>query len=663
MIKSLKYYLVFALVFAGTINMYSQDSIYSIRLKEVEITSPRSLTDKGLVITRIDSLAICQNLHGSMSDLLANSSPVFIKSYGESGLASASFRGTAASHTKVEWNGMEINSPMLGQTDFSLIPVFFADEISLFHGGSSLCNGSGALGGSISIKSKTALNESAEASVIQTYGSFNTSQTFIKLGAGNCNFRTNIRLFKSVSDNDFLFYNTANGLWNFEKQQNANYLKKGALVDFYLKTGKSSLLSLHVWRQIADRSLPAIMSYQGEGRDENQFDTETRASAIWKFFSKKIDSEFLLGLSSTSLSYYLANNTPGGFLLNYNSESRALGFFNKYNGEYKINAKTIVRGTANFNYFNAEFVDKKLETGYVASRKEMGVGISLHHQIKSYLSIFSLMRGETCNGDFLPLMPSVGFELIPLKNYDFLVKSSFTRNYHQPTLNDLYWIPGGNPDLKPERGYSGDLSFSYGFHGKGKFFLKPEITGFYSRIKDWIVWRPGDYRFWQAENIQTVFARGLECKLIAKLDNSNIKYSISAAYNFTKTTNIENVNEQTSSLGTQLVYIPEHSAHSALKISYHKNFLLYSFSYTGQRFTTSSNEETRHSLPGYQIQNILIGRTINFGAIPAEIQFKVNNVLNTNYQAILWRAMPGRNFMLTLKIELNKKLKNNGVLE
>lgn len=31
------------------------------------------------------------------------------------------------------------------------------------------------------------------------------------------------------------------------------------------------------------------------------------------------------------------------------------------------------------------------------------------------------------------------------------VKGSVAYNYHYPTLNDLYWVPGGNSDLNPEK--------------------------------------------------------------------------------------------------------------------------------------------------------------------------------------------------------------------
>ena len=47
----------------------------------------------------------------TMSQLLIQHSPVFIKTYGPGGIATASFRGTTASHTLVLWNGFQLNAP------------------------------------------------------------------------------------------------------------------------------------------------------------------------------------------------------------------------------------------------------------------------------------------------------------------------------------------------------------------------------------------------------------------------------------------------------------------------------------------------------------------------------------------------------------------------
>ena len=68
---------------------------------------------------------------------------------GQGAMATVSFRGTSSNHTQVLWNGISINSPQLGSFDFSQVPVYFIDNVSLIHGSVTPFASSGALGGTI----------------------------------------------------------------------------------------------------------------------------------------------------------------------------------------------------------------------------------------------------------------------------------------------------------------------------------------------------------------------------------------------------------------------------------------------------------------------------------------------------------------------------------
>lgn len=51
----------------------------------------------------------------------------------------------------MNWNGINITPPMSGTFDFSQIPVFFTDNVSLYYGNSHVKNGTGAIGGSVNL--------------------------------------------------------------------------------------------------------------------------------------------------------------------------------------------------------------------------------------------------------------------------------------------------------------------------------------------------------------------------------------------------------------------------------------------------------------------------------------------------------------------------------
>jgi vitamin B12 transporter len=130
----------------------------------------------GLKMQEIDSAALSQFRFGNISDLLSLYTPIAFKNYGPGQLNTASFRGTSANHTAVLWNGLNINSPTLGQSDFSTIPVAGFDQLSVQYGSAASVVGSDAVGGSILLNSN-ATNEGIHHSFGRQQESFNNHQT------------------------------------------------------------------------------------------------------------------------------------------------------------------------------------------------------------------------------------------------------------------------------------------------------------------------------------------------------------------------------------------------------------------------------------------------------------------------------------------------------
>ena len=143
----------------------------------------------GVQRTELDTLVLRENITASLADALATGSTIFIKSYGRATLATASFRGTAPSHTQVTWNDMKVNSPMLGQVDFSLIPAYFIDDATIYHGASSVGVTGGGLGGAVTLATKAPAEQGLGLRYVQGIGSFRTFDEFLHLTYGGawCN--------------------------------------------------------------------------------------------------------------------------------------------------------------------------------------------------------------------------------------------------------------------------------------------------------------------------------------------------------------------------------------------------------------------------------------------------------------------------------------------
>ncbi|RYU93324.1 TonB-dependent receptor [Emticicia agri] len=108
----------------------------------------------GLKIQRLDSASLQQAKFQTLADFLSFLAPVNFRPYGSGQLTTIGLRGTSSNHTAVLWNGININSPSTGQSDFSTLPTAGFDLLAIQYGSSSCVIGSDAVGGSILLDSK-----------------------------------------------------------------------------------------------------------------------------------------------------------------------------------------------------------------------------------------------------------------------------------------------------------------------------------------------------------------------------------------------------------------------------------------------------------------------------------------------------------------------------
>ncbi len=630
------------LLFPGCMSVSGQDRV--IQAPEVRVSAPRP-EQTALTRSAVDSLVLAQGREGSLADLLGRYSPLFVKSAGGGAVATVSFRGTAASHTQVRWNGLPIDDPMSGQVDFSLIPAAFVDRAELLHGGSSLAAGPGALGGTVLLGSSPRWSDRLYGSLSQGAGSFGTYQTLLSAGGGGQRVQVRGRYLWEQAQNDFSYLNTAIPPFERTAQQHADYRKQGAVVDLFVRPAQRQQLTLNAWWQTAARNLPAVMSYEGAGRNEQTRDDALRMAARWNRYGEKLHAEAGAGYAATRLDYLLENKTGAGWMTNHDSDNRADRLQLHARGDWRAAERTLLRGRIDYEHQGVRSSDRvDPQAGYDARRDGATLTLSAHQSLGRRWNLYALAAQQLVDGAFTPLMPSVGAEYAASKTVT--LRANAARNYHQPSLNDLYWMPGGNPDLDPEQGYTADLGATFRQAGD-RAGIEATATGYLSWIDDWIVWQPGEYHYWTAENLKRVFARGVEAAMRTHWACSPAwKLRLEANYAYTRTTSQQAASPYDASVGRQLIYVPVHKAAALVDCSYRSRaWITLQWNYVGERFTNSANDPVPFALPAYSLVDLSVGG--NWG--PAELQLTVRNLFDLDYQAILWRAMPGRNFYAQLR--------------
>ena len=642
-----------------------QDSVYAIQ--EVAITKERIFVKEqaGMKQTHVDSVVLQNKASLSLSDLLSENTSVFVKSHGRGALATASFRGTSPSHTQVSWNGININSPMAGMVDFSLIPVYIIDELKLNHGSASLADRSGGIGGSININNRADWNEKYSIAYLQGFGSYSTFDEFLQVGVGNKKIQSKTRLYHNYSENNYTFINhgiasidpVSGAIYNpIDTNDHASYLRYGLLQEIYYRPGTNHLLSLKYWGQFADRTIPKPTSYEGPDNSNlnSQEDRDHRLVADWKFYGDFGKLLLRSGYAEKALDYNQMNQVPGlGLIPAIWSESRQQSLYNTFSYAGGTDEDLSWEGSIDLNYHKVGSADSVSGAGYEGQRNELSTMFAVRKSFKDRVNLNLMLRQEWVDGIRLPFIPYFGMDLRLIEGVDLLLKGNIARNYHLPTLNDLYWQPGGNPDLLPEEGFTveGGLAYQQTFSGH---LLLTELSLYRSQIDNWIIWIPSYRGYWEPRNIRSVLSKGLEYSMQLQGYLSDFNYRLSATYGYSSAVNQgDPLIWSDESYGKQLVYIPLHSGNMMAQLGWGNLFFTYQFNAYSERYTTSSNDVSRRDrLYPYFMNDISAGSTFRLKRVDLSLEFKVYNLLNESYHTILYRPMPGRNYQLVFKIQI-----------
>ena len=655
--------IILSILFALSVTALAQnDTIY---LQSVEVMSSyvSNKVSKETMERKIDTAIIKRLKTVSLSQLLIQHSPVFIKTYGPGSTASASFRGTTASHTLVLWNGIQLNSPTLGEVDFSTIPVFFTDEVSLQWGSKTSAN-SGGLGGVVNVANKQKFNEGLILDVRQTYGSFNTWGSYVTLGYSGKNFMARVKAYRNSSDNDFIYTNIATIPHQEMKQKNADFVDYGFMPELQVRF-KNSLLTLVSWNQFSYRNYPQIMPNVFNNTQEYADNDFSRNLLSYKYYWNSGRVEVKSAYFHEQQNYFLESYTSNGKPVTQNNSLNKSNVFRQI-----VDLQQDLYKTWRL-YAKIQYDGESVESSYYIGKKNrnlLSFYAAVDGKICNDLDLRLTLRNDIIGRDVTPVasknvapentvsekMKSEGFfptatlvYRLPFVN-GLNFNLGYSHNYRNPSLNDLYWNPGGNENLKGENGKTVDLDINYLYEDLN-FNLDLRAGLYYSKVKDWIQWVPTNYRYWMPKNVSEVLARGCELHVSANYRYALWNFNISGNYVYSHTTDESEYAQQYGSDGKQLIYIPLHHANAFAEVKWKTWNLNYTFEFTGERNTSmNDNEFFAYQLPYYMLHHISLGKQLN----KFRLEFRINNLTNNEYQTVLWRAMPGRSYEIYLELKL-----------
>ena len=564
----------------------------------------------------------------SLGDYLQQRTGLFLRQHGSGMLSSLTMRGTSAGHNAVYWNGLPINSPSLGQSDFSILPIVGFDKVTLQFGGSGALYGTDAIGGTVHLSSNLRFGQGNQLKVSVVNGSFGRWNQQIQYSRSNKKFSSRSSIYKAITRNDFKFQNISKPGSPIENQQNASIAQWGAMQDFAWSINDRNMVNSSLWVNLTDREIQPLM---GSNTKDSQKDVNLR----WV-----IDY------------YHFGNNRVWNVKTGYVFDQQEFNQFLNQTSQYLISADLDWKFAPKWNSkvgSRLTFIQGNLST-YSARETRTEIYQSTNFQANEALGISLNLRQLLYDSNLAPFTPSLGVEWLFFKvnAHQLRLNSALSRSFKLPTLNDRFWIPGGNRELDSEKSVSGEIGLKHGFR-KDKFSFDHRLTYFRMVVDNWIIWLP-EGNIWSPKNIRKVNNSGIEYFLKSEMRLASVLWVAEMNYSWNRAINQTEININDRAKGNQLPYTPEHKYQFTGSMEMNGIKPYFNTHWIGERFIGTDNST---KLPAYGIWDIGTNYQFDiFRKIQINTGFQINNLLNTDYQVMRLRAMPGRNYQINLNFTL-----------
>ncbi|MEM1008796.1 MAG: TonB-dependent receptor, partial [Myxococcota bacterium] len=551
----------------------SRDTTKAKTLQEVLITAKREAIMSGAKLQPIDSATLELYPTDNLFGILSRESFAYIRTYGPSGLSTPTFRGTGGSQTAILWNGVNLQSPMNGSVDFTLMPMAFVDELNVQYGGESALMSSGSMGGALHMHTQKPKKTGLSGSLSSEIGDWATRNHTVKLGWKKKQFSGKVSGLWNQAENNFAFANTFKKGQPIEERKHAGIRQKGILWENHLDLSSKSLLSLRLWHQDNHVEIPAVSS-SSQASQATQQDKFTRAMLDMEHHGK-----WQHHWKATLLHHELTYRNP---VIGTESNSRAWQHIHQWEVKTLLSKRIVLQGGLHHNF---EWAKVQNYGESRAQRHRWDLFSALRWvDAKERLEVNLNLRQALNGGNRSPFLPGINAKY-PIHRA-FHLRGSLSKTYRIPTFNDLFWRGSdamGNPDLLEEEGVSADLGIESRrpLRITKRLSWSASMTVFSNRSKNWITWQTTESGVWTPKNKEEVHAQGIESSM--KLHQQLGKWSLHAKFGHTLTEALIVSSNNPNELNKALTYTPKHLGRASIGLQGHGFLLYYNHVINGQQ--------------------------------------------------------------------------------
>ena len=437
--------------------------------------SPEKLSDLTTNLTVITEEEIKEKSAKTLGDIIEGEIGISYKNNGPLGQTQSVFmRGATSAQTLVLIDGRKVNEIALATADFTAIPASMIERVEIIRGSGAAVYGTGAFGGVINVITKKATEETPNVNPYFSFGTFKT------MNAG----------ITGAYANDWLSILAAPSMTSSDGYRpNSFYNSKNIFGKIAIKATENSEF---------------VLSGQAYNADIGNPGAKSDPSPIAKQFE---DNNYLRLDYNTKIDDFNIN------VFGYNSNSMRKasdlgGFPSPWFGSYNT-SDTGVKGTVSYKdfltlgleYDKVEFKQKDVLTDTEEINKFRESAAAYLQAVLNIgnLTLIPVVRGDI-NNDYEDVFTPALSAIFKLTD-EIKISGNVSKVFRAPSFNDLYFPWTGNPDLKPEKGWSYDLGVEY---SQGNF--TGMITGFYIDSEDLINYDA----MWIPQNIDKARQYGYE---------------------------------------------------------------------------------------------------------------------------------------------------------
>ncbi|GAA4037492.1 TonB-dependent receptor plug domain-containing protein [Hymenobacter glaciei] len=627
----------------------------------------------GSTRTELDSAVLAQYRGSNLAEVLQARTPLALKYYGPGQLASIALRGTSAQHTAVLWNGLNIMLPTLGQTDFALLPVGASTRVSIQPGPAAALYGSGAVGGAVLLDGAPDWRVGNHNSVQLDAGSFGLLGGNFEARAASATLAVRVAASYREAQNNYSYVvQEARGPVRYSLQNAALRHQWSFSPDLAWRVGRASELTAAAWLTDTDREIQSgtgIIGGQARERDQSR-----RLTLGYRHVGAR-------GQWSGRTAWFedVLNYRDGGAP----SNSRVRTTQAQAEHTAALGARGSLRLGAEVQHFAA------LVDGYGGTpiRENRAAAFALlRYDPRPTLRLSANLRQAALPAGLAPLTPTLGLEwdllrsataaladsavalevanpalpgsaIRPFGNsstraftHSLTAKASAARSYRAPTLNERYWRPGGNPDLRSESGFGYEAGLRHRLAtGKG-LTLETELTAFRQEVDDWVQWLPSNRTgIWSPRNLRRVRSQGLEMSTTLRLRQGRYTGSAQVAYHLTDTRKTQGTSDDPDPVGVQLAFVPRHQASFGTDHRWRGWLASSTLVFGSYRYINASGIDY---LPGTLLLGATLGRTLRGpGSTQLLLLAQANNLLGQAYESYPGRPAPPRSLGGSLRVD------------